>query len=116
MKPSRAQAGQYYENSLNVSSGKSLRAERPDRNSGDASRSVLTERQQEVLAAIRRYILAHGFAPGLRDLMEPLGISLNGVRDHVRALAKKGAIDVSYRTPRGIRLIGDGCPFCGRAA
>lgn len=54
----------------------------------------LTERQKEVLAAIRSHIERHGHSPTIRELCAVTGLkSTNGVVDHLRALRRKGAIE-----------------------
>lgn len=66
--------------------------------------SDLTERQQEVLAVIKRHVKPVCTA-SYREMMAELGInSPNGFVCHVRALKKKGVID--YRAGRtGIVLV-----------
>lgn len=66
-----------------------------------------TERQAEVLAAIRRLKAQNGgTSPSLRELAQVLGISHSeGVRTHLRLLRQKGYIAESTgRTARNIRL------------
>ena len=59
----------------------------------------LTDRQQEVLEAIRDAIERQGFPPTIRELQAELGIgSLRGVTIHLDALERKGYIS---RTPAG---------------
>lgn len=59
----------------------------------------LTDRQQQVLEAIRNAIERQGFPPTIRELQTELGIgSLRGVTIHLDALEKKGYIS---RTPAG---------------
>jgi repressor LexA len=59
----------------------------------------LTDRQQEVLEAIRTAIERQGFPPTIRELQTELGIgSLRGVTIHLDALERKGYIS---RTPAG---------------
>ena len=58
----------------------------------------LTERQQTVLEAIRRWIRQRGYPPTIRELGKQLGIkSLRGVTTHLDAIAKKGFLK---REPR----------------
>lgn len=53
----------------------------------------LTDRQLDVVQAIRRLTALHGYPPTLRELGADLGIaSTNGVNDHLKALENKGAI------------------------
>jgi repressor LexA len=56
----------------------------------------LTDRQAEVLAAIRAYWRDHGRPPALRDLMALLRISSpNGVVCHLKSLHKKGLVELA---------------------
>lgn len=65
----------------------------------------LTQRQTDVLDAIRESIAARGFPPTLRELMRRFGIrSTNGVNDHLRALERKGFIVRVGSISRGIRI------------
>ena len=64
----------------------------------------LTPRQSEVLASIRHYSEEYGFPPTIAELATALGIRPNAIRDHLRALARKGAIELTPAASRGIRL------------
>lgn len=65
----------------------------------------LTLRQAEVLDNIRDHVEEHGFPPTIAELAIALSInSPNAVRDHLRALARKGAIELTPTASRGIRL------------
>ena len=67
---------------------------------------LLTSRQSEVLTSIRDYIEQYGFPPTIAELTTLLGIrSPNAVRDHLRALARKGVIELTPAASRGIRLL-----------
>ncbi len=64
----------------------------------------LTDRQLEVLQAIRR-LSRRGYPPTLRELASELGIrSTNGINDHLKALANKGAITRVEKQARSIVL------------
>ena len=66
----------------------------------------LTSRQSEVLACIRHYVKEYGFPPTIAEIAAALGIrSPNAVRDHLRALARKGVIELTPAASRGIRLL-----------
>lgn len=53
----------------------------------------LTGRQAEILAFIRRYMIANGAPPSLREIATEFGFeSPNGAKCHLTALRKKGAI------------------------
>ena len=65
----------------------------------------LTQRQEDVLSAIQRWINEHGLPPTIRELGKLLGIkSLRGVTTHLDAIAKKGFL-TRQRGARGIRLL-----------
>ena len=66
----------------------------------------LTTRQSEVLACIRHHFEEHGFPPTIAEIAMALDIrSPNAVRDHLRALTRKGAIEVTPAASRGIRML-----------
>ena len=66
----------------------------------------LTARQQEILDLIRRHIDQTGFPPTRMDICNALGFkSPNAAEDHLRALARKGVIELTSGTSRGIRLV-----------
>lgn len=83
----------------------------------------LTKRQSEVLECIREHIDATGYPPTRADIAKSLGFkSANAAEEHLKALARKGAIEIIPGTSRGIRLpeveadLEDGLPIIGRVA
>ena len=65
----------------------------------------LTDRQQQILNLIRQAIVNTGFPPTRAELAAVLGFkSANAAEDHLRALARKGVIELTAGTSRGIRL------------
>lgn len=65
----------------------------------------LTARQQQVLDVIRNEIVRTGFPPTRAEIAQALGFrSANAAEDHLRALARKGAIELTPGASRGIRL------------
>lgn len=78
----------------------------------------LTQRQQQVLDLIRQYIDETGYPPTRADIAENLGFkSANAAEEHLKALARKGAIEMIAGTSRGIRLPeSSGIPIVGRVA
>lgn len=65
----------------------------------------LTARQQEILDLIRNEIKRTGFPPTRAEIAQALGFrSPNAAEDHLRALARKGAIILTAGASRGIRL------------
>jgi len=65
----------------------------------------LTIRQQQVLDHIQKYLDDSGFPPTIAELTQALKIrSANAIRDHLRALERKGAIKLTAGASRGIRL------------
>ncbi|MGQ9424636.1 transcriptional repressor LexA [Gilvimarinus sp. F26214L] len=79
----------------------------------------LTERQEEVLRLIRDYIRETGYPPTRAEIAEELGFrSANAAEEHLRALARKGAIEMVPGASRGIRIPDEdnGLPVVGRVA
>ena len=78
----------------------------------------LTTRQAQVLDIIRRHIVETGYPPTRADIARELGFkSPNAAEEHLRALARKGAIEMVPGTSRGIRLPEEqGLPVVGRVA
>ncbi len=67
----------------------------------------LTARQEEILNLIREAIENTGFPPTRAEIAAELGFkSANAAEEHLQALARKGAIEISPGTSRGIRLLG----------
>ncbi|MBX9633250.1 MAG: transcriptional repressor LexA [Burkholderiales bacterium] len=65
----------------------------------------LTPRQEEILQLIRDTLEATGFPPTRAEIARALGFaSANAAEDHLRALARKGAIELTEGVARGIRL------------
>jgi repressor LexA len=78
----------------------------------------LTNRQQQVLDIIRQHIDQTGFPPTRADIARELGFkSANAAEEHLKALARKGAIEIIPGASRGIRLPdSQGIPIVGRVA
>ena len=79
----------------------------------------LTKRQTQVLKLIQDYIEETGFPPTRADIAAEFGFrSANAAEEHLRALARKGAIEIVSGTSRGIRLTEEnrGIPIIGRVA
>lgn len=65
----------------------------------------LTARQQQVLSFIKEYMVSNGFPPTRVNIARELGFrSPNAAEDHLKALARKGAIAMIPGASRGIRL------------
>ncbi len=78
----------------------------------------LTKRQQEILRMIREFIADSGFPPTRADICRAMGFnSPNAAEEHLRTLARKGAIEMLAGASRGIRLTAElGLPLIGRVA
>lgn len=85
----------------------------------------LTPRQQEVLDLIKSTMLDTGMPPTRAEIARQLGFrSANAAEEHLKALAKKGVIDILPGTSRGIKLNiplddqeeEEGLPLIGRVA
>ena len=67
----------------------------------------LTPRQEQILNLIKDAIDNTGFPPTRAEIANELGFkSANAAEEHLQALARKGAIEISPGTSRGIRLTG----------
>ncbi|MFL9923761.1 transcriptional repressor LexA [Herbaspirillum lusitanum] len=65
----------------------------------------LTARQEQILNLIKNAIENTGFPPTRAEIATELGFrSANAAEEHLQALARKGAIEISPGTSRGIRL------------
>jgi len=81
----------------------------------------LTARQQEVLDIIKEHLGATGYPPTRAEIAQRLGFkSPNAAEEHLKALARKGAIEMVSGASRGIRLPESeaeaGIPVVGRVA
>ncbi|HCY63735.1 MAG TPA: repressor LexA [Oxalobacteraceae bacterium] len=77
----------------------------------------LTARQEQILNLIREAIENTGFPPTRAEIAAELGFrSANAAEEHLQALARKGAIEISPGTSRGIRLRDHGTGAKGKTA
>ncbi len=81
----------------------------------------LTKRQTEILRMIQSHIESTGYPPTRTDICLHFGFrSPTAADDHLRALDKKGAIELIPGASRGIRITADaapsGIPLIGRVA
>ncbi|MGE6659901.1 transcriptional repressor LexA [Pseudomonas sp. NPDC077408] len=84
----------------------------------------LTPRQSEILAFIKRCLEDNGYPPTRAEIAQELGFkSPNAAEEHLKALARKGAIEMTPGASRGIRIPGfepatedNGLPVIGRVA
>jgi repressor LexA len=83
----------------------------------------LTARQQQILDWIRRHLESTGMPPTRAEIAAGLGFSTaSSAEDHLRALARKGALELLPGASRGMRLRdtpdlpGAGLPLVGRVA
>jgi len=83
---------------------------------------ALTTRQQEVFDLIRDHISQTGMPPTRAEIAQRLGFrSPNAAEEHLKALARKGVIEIVSGASRGIRLLLEqeedaGLPLVGRVA
>ena len=65
----------------------------------------LTDRQSEILHLIKELTEVSGFPPTRAEIAERMGFrSVNAAEQHLRALEKKGAIEISAGSSRGIKV------------
>lgn len=86
---------------------------------------ALTVRQQEVYDFLKRHLETTGMPPTRAEISKELGFrSPNAAEEHLKALARKGVIEIISGTSRGIRLLveedesteQEGLPLIGRVA
>lgn len=80
--------------------------------------SNLTPRQQQILDFIKGWMQEQGMPPTRAEIARAFGFrSANAAEDHLRALARNGAIELMEGASRGIRLAEpSGLPIVGRVA
>lgn len=67
--------------------------------------NALTERQAEILRLVRELTEVSGYPPTRAEIAERMGFrSVNAAEQHLRALERKGAIEISSGASRGIRV------------
>ena len=79
----------------------------------------LTARQRQVYDLIKNHIEETGYPPTRAEIADVLGFkSANAAEEHIKALARKGAIELVPGASRGIRLPHQetGIPLVGRVA
>src|SRR5258708_40348958 len=76
----------------------------------------LTRRQAQILEFIKDGIEANGYPPTLAEIDGHFGFrSITGAVGHLKALARKNALELSPGTRRGIRVKAQpGLPLIGR--
>ena len=83
-------------------------------------RRGLTARQTEVLDFIKQHIVDTGYPPTRAGIAAELGFrSPNAAEEHLKALDRKGAIEIIRGASRGIRVLQQqppGLPIVGRVA
>ncbi len=66
---------------------------------------ALTERQSEILKLIRELTETSGYPPTRAEIARSMGFrSVNAAEQHLRALERKGALEIASGASRGIRL------------
>ena len=79
----------------------------------------LTPRQAQILQFIQDHMESTGYPPTRAEISRELGFrSANAAEEHLKALMKKGVIEILPGTSRGIRLMQEtrGLPVVGRVA
>src|SRR3954449_6917322 len=67
---------------------------------------ALTERQAEILRLVRELTEVTGYPPTRAEIAERMGFrSVNAAEQHLRALEKKGAIEIAEGSSRGIKVL-----------
>lgn len=70
------------------------------------ARKQLTERQQEIFDFVKNHISTTGMPPTRVEIAREIGFkSPNAAEEHLKALARKGYIEMLSGTSRGIRIL-----------
>jgi len=70
-----------------------------------AAAEPLTDRQSEILKLVRDLTESSGFPPTRAEIAEKMGFrSVNAAEQHLRALEKKGALEILQGASRGLRV------------
>src|SRR2546426_10776865 len=84
---------------------------------------ALTDRQRALLDHLASFVAKQGYAPSLQEIAHAFGFSsLQGVKDHLKALERKGYMRRRPGQRRAITLMGqprpfaNGVPILGRGA
>jgi repressor LexA len=80
---------------------------------------LLTARQKQIFDLIKDNLEETGYPPTRAEIAQTLGFrSANAAEDHLRALARKGVIEMIPGASRGIRVVQqfNGIPIVGRVA
>ena len=90
------------------------------------TRNHLTARQQEIFDFVKKHIEETGMPPTRVEIAKEIGFkSPNAAEEHLKALARKGYIEMLSGTSRGIRILveteentanDDGLPLIGKVA
>ncbi|MCB1864598.1 MAG: transcriptional repressor LexA [Chromatiales bacterium] len=86
-----------------------------------SDRTNLTARQAQILNLIREYLDDTGMPPTRAEIAAELGFrSANAAEEHLRALERKGVLQIVRGAARGIQLVdhvsADALPVVGRVA
>ena len=68
-------------------------------------RRKLTKRQSEVYALIKQLFMEKGYPPTVAEITDNfhVGMSLTAIRDHTKALIRKGYVEHAPAKPRSLR-------------
>ncbi len=81
--------------------------------------TVLPERQQRILVAIRDWVVEHGYSPSTREIGEAVGLkSSSSVSRHLSALEDRGFLKrgSSVTRPMDVRVFLTGAPSAGQVS
>ncbi len=65
----------------------------------------LTKQQQRVLSFLESFIARNGYPPSRKQIADKMGFaSQNAAQGHLKALARKGRIELTPGVSRGLKL------------
>lgn len=65
----------------------------------------LTDKQKSIFNWMKNFYMLRGFPPTYREIATAFEITPKGAFDHVRAISKKGFIEITLNISRGIKFI-----------
>jgi repressor LexA len=65
----------------------------------------LTQRQEQVLKAVKDFIAVNGYSPSTRDISKAVGLAVGGVSYQLRELELAGRIAMTPSVARSIRVL-----------
>ena len=72
------------------------------------NKKTLTERQQQLLNCITKYLREKGYPPTQREMAKELKCSLRPIQEILECLIEKGIVVQDHGVTRGLRILASG--------